>query len=301
MALLLAKEIFATYNILEQNAGKRQAAHEFQAFAYKLAHDLNDLDNLRMYMRLAKTIDRSIMERAFSFAVDSRSDNRAKVFMWKLGDLRKYLKRKAEMNNFEYDYVLNKSKKVRDPIAKEIISSYKSGKQKLYETAKDFIEKKSKVLISGLPSIELHIETKSKAKKVHSHDISKYVMSEVKSNFKPREISTSHGDLLNSKIEKNSLDNIIVDYTWGAVPYDYETKFLGHLSDLLNQTGILVLFNKIEQPIQEWREIEIGGKKQMFFHKRRDTQDVLSRLESLRFKAISEKCGETYDLILARK
>lgn len=301
MAILLAKDIFATYNILEQNAGKRQTSHEFQAFAYKLAHELNDLDNLRMYMRLAKTVDRSIIERAFSFAVDSQNDNRGKVFMWKVGDIRKLLKKKSEMNNFEYDYVFQKSKKVRDPIAKEILSSYKSSKSILWEMAKDFIAEKSKVLISGLPSVELHLRSKEKAKKVYSHDISKHVTSAVKENFKPREISTFHGDLFNTKLAKGILDSIVVDSTWGMIPYDYETKFLGFLSDLLNETGILLLFNKIEQPLQEWREIEIGGKKHMFFHKRRDTQDILSRLESLRFKAGSMKCGDSYDLILARK
>jgi hypothetical protein len=61
---------------------------EFQDYAYRLAVALNDVDHKPIYMRMAKTIDRSILEQAKSFVLDANARNKAKLFMWKVRDLR---------------------------------------------------------------------------------------------------------------------------------------------------------------------------------------------------------------------
>lgn len=66
----------------------KYVSREFQTFALKLAEDLDDYKHRAIYMRLAKTIHRSILERALSFAVDSSADNKGALFMWKLKQLK---------------------------------------------------------------------------------------------------------------------------------------------------------------------------------------------------------------------
>ncbi len=62
---------------------------EFQDFGYRLAIDLNDLKHKSLYMRLAKTEDRLLLERALSFVADAHSArSKAKLFMWKLKQLK---------------------------------------------------------------------------------------------------------------------------------------------------------------------------------------------------------------------
>ncbi len=67
----------------------KYVSREFQTFALKLAEELDDYPHRAIYMRLAKTVHRSILEKALSFCVDSKADNKGALFMWKLKELRK--------------------------------------------------------------------------------------------------------------------------------------------------------------------------------------------------------------------
>ncbi len=66
----------------------KYVSREFQTFALKLAEELDDYKHRAIYMRLAKTVHRSILEKALSFCVDSNADNKGALFMWKLKELR---------------------------------------------------------------------------------------------------------------------------------------------------------------------------------------------------------------------
>lgn len=62
---------------------------EFQDFGYRLAVSLNDLKHKSLYIKMAKTIDRNILERALSFVSDASSArSKAKLFMWKVKQLK---------------------------------------------------------------------------------------------------------------------------------------------------------------------------------------------------------------------
>lgn len=63
-------------------------SREFQSYGIHLAEELDDYKHRGLYIRLAKTVHRSILEKAFSFAVDSNAKNRGALFMWKLGQIR---------------------------------------------------------------------------------------------------------------------------------------------------------------------------------------------------------------------
>jgi len=62
---------------------------EFQDFGYRLAMELNDEKHKALYMRLAKTVDRGLLEKALSFVKDSNAKSPGRLFMWKLKELKK--------------------------------------------------------------------------------------------------------------------------------------------------------------------------------------------------------------------
>jgi hypothetical protein len=64
-------------------------SREFQSFGIHLAEELDDYKHRGLYIRLAKTVHRAILERALSFVSDSNAKNKGALFMWKLGELRK--------------------------------------------------------------------------------------------------------------------------------------------------------------------------------------------------------------------
>lgn len=66
----------------------RYVSREFQHFGVYLAEELNDYKHTGLYIKLAKTVHRSILEKALSFVSDSGAKNKGALFMWKLSQLR---------------------------------------------------------------------------------------------------------------------------------------------------------------------------------------------------------------------
>ena len=62
-------------------------SREYQAFGVHLAEKLGDDTHKALYIKLAKTIPRPVLEQALRFVSDSNARNRAALFMWKLKDL----------------------------------------------------------------------------------------------------------------------------------------------------------------------------------------------------------------------
>ncbi len=62
---------------------------EFQQYGVFLAESLGDTKHYSLYMRLAKTYDRALLEEAFSYAKGYTSaKSMARVFMWRLKQLK---------------------------------------------------------------------------------------------------------------------------------------------------------------------------------------------------------------------
>jgi hypothetical protein len=69
---------------------KKYISREFQDYGYRLAEELGDLEHKALYIKLAKQLPRPILEKARNFVKDaSNVRNPAKLFMWKLKELRK--------------------------------------------------------------------------------------------------------------------------------------------------------------------------------------------------------------------
>lgn len=79
------KDLLSKYQLSEQN---KHISHEFQSFGCHLAEVLADKKHTSLYIKLAKILPRGILERALSFVIDSTADNKAKLFMWKLQQLK---------------------------------------------------------------------------------------------------------------------------------------------------------------------------------------------------------------------
>lgn len=66
----------------------KYVSREFQTFGLHLAESLNDYKHKSLYIKLSKTVHRSVLEKALTFAVDSTATNKGALFMWKLKQLR---------------------------------------------------------------------------------------------------------------------------------------------------------------------------------------------------------------------
>ena len=87
-------DLLAKYQVQETN---KHIAHEFQSFGCHLANQLADRPHTALYIKLAKNTPRSLLERALSFVSDAdHAKSKARLFMWKLGQLKVELKEKAK-------------------------------------------------------------------------------------------------------------------------------------------------------------------------------------------------------------
>lgn len=63
-------------------------SREFQSYGIFLAEELNDYKHKALYIKLAKTVHRSILEKALSFTKDANVNKPGALFMWKLKQLK---------------------------------------------------------------------------------------------------------------------------------------------------------------------------------------------------------------------
>ncbi len=69
-------------------ATDKYISREFQTFGIHLAEALDDYKHKSLYIKLSKTVHRSILEKALSFCIDSNAKNKGALFMWKLKELK---------------------------------------------------------------------------------------------------------------------------------------------------------------------------------------------------------------------
>jgi hypothetical protein len=65
-------------------------SREFQSYGIYLSEELNDPKHKSLYIRLAKTVHRSILEKALSYVKDAKTvtPNKGALFMWKMKKLK---------------------------------------------------------------------------------------------------------------------------------------------------------------------------------------------------------------------
>lgn len=77
-------------NILKNYDPKvdKHISREFQAFGMHLAEEFDDYKHRGLYIKLAKTHSRALLEKAYSFVIDSNAKNKGALFMWRLKQIK---------------------------------------------------------------------------------------------------------------------------------------------------------------------------------------------------------------------
>lgn len=78
-------DILQTFNPVED----KYISREFQKYGIYLAETLDDYKHKSLYIRLAKTIPRAILEKTLTFVKDANATSKPRLFMWKMKELRK--------------------------------------------------------------------------------------------------------------------------------------------------------------------------------------------------------------------
>ena len=74
----------------------KYVSHEYQSFGVHLAQKLGDERRKALYIKLAKTLPRPVLEAAYRFVIDSHAKNMGALFMWKLKEMGAFEKKDAE-------------------------------------------------------------------------------------------------------------------------------------------------------------------------------------------------------------
>lgn len=75
--------------------GDKRNKYEYQAYGNRLAEELNDTKKRSLYIKLAKNVQRNLLEQARECALSAEKITaKGKIFMWKLTQLRKGVEEK---------------------------------------------------------------------------------------------------------------------------------------------------------------------------------------------------------------
>lgn len=68
-------------------------SREFQKYGYDLACALGDMEHKSLYIKMSMKEPREILEKAKSFVADANCRSKGRLFMWKVAELKKALKK----------------------------------------------------------------------------------------------------------------------------------------------------------------------------------------------------------------
>lgn len=266
-----------------KDSTKRKAKNEFQAYAYRLASDLNDLNRLTIYLKLSKMLDRSLLESAYSFVADASTSEKGKLFLWKLKKIREEIDMEKNKNNFSYEYFIKTQKNFKKIFTNEIILKYDSEiTEELIQYLDGFINKGANHnLVLGNTSrriIKLLDKSKYKSNVIElSCDINRANLSK-----KTKIISK---DFLNNAFKDNYFNNIILNNFFSQIPFDLEIKYLKEVKRVLKLDGLVfVIFKESTTESQSWKDFDYRNKKYFGFAKSFSETYLNNQFEKFDFK-----------------
>lgn len=290
-----AKDILSSHDFLtERIQSSRFVHHEFQDYAYRLAADLGDLAHKQIYMRLAKTTPRHILEKALAFTGDYKDINRGKLFMWKLKQIREELKQNQDNLNFDAQFIFTRTGANQDQFASELYR--KQVKQLevadiLTSLAEHFKEtKRLKALVAGQNAIVAPILLSNNFS-VDSWELSRKLVTVLKPKVKKvKRIIPS-----TEKFKANQFNLIWFSEYWKLVPLEFELELLKHILESLRSNGILIIStNESDKLQQSWEQFVHKEKPVFYFHKNENSE----RISALLPKGVRlQKLGSGYLMI----
>ncbi len=87
----------------------KYVSREFQTYGIHLAESLDDYKHKSLYIKLAKTTPRALLEKSLSFAIDSNAKNKGALFMWKLKQFKDEAKKNKAKSSKEANEALANS------------------------------------------------------------------------------------------------------------------------------------------------------------------------------------------------
>lgn len=287
-----AKDILINYDIIGNKDKNRHPKHEFQAYAYRLASDLQDLPRLQIYMRLAKTVERSLLEQAYAYTIDSLSDDKGKVFLWKVKQLRKEIEKQKVVNSFDYKTIIAYTTTLRNTLAEHIVqkasSQFWDSENEIFQMIfKQFLDpsKKQTILLHGLENVELLDLLALYPTKTHGIDISRSITSIAKEHIadskhspKPKLITK---DFLKNTYDDSFFDVIFINSGWNIIPLEKEVSYIKAISAKLSTNGIIILcVSQSNATNQTWNTFTHKGLDYLFFKKEANERDVIDVVQS---------------------
>ncbi|NMB84322.1 hypothetical protein GYA28_03455 [Candidatus Roizmanbacteria bacterium] len=91
------KDVLEKFNPFED----KYVSREFQSFGVHLSEKLQDTRHKSLYIKLAKTIPRPVLEQALRFVIDSKAKKKGALFMWKLKELGAF-KKDQKVKSFKF-------------------------------------------------------------------------------------------------------------------------------------------------------------------------------------------------------
>lgn len=279
-----ASDILNSYDFLQaREKAQRYVKHEFQDYAIRLASDLGDLPHKAIYLRLAKTVNRSLLEQAAVFALGYFKElNKGKVFMWKLAQLRAETQQKKDSGNFDSEFVLKKMGKLYDELPREFFAKHEADfKKKKDLLPKIFGDQKQKIYFTGLNSGYEAFELMRNGSNVAGYDISRSFTDAAKKLTGSKKLVRKYD---NAQLTKPESFDTIYSILWPLITLDAENKYIDTFAKALKPGGKLILEVLVgEENKQEWVKFTYKEKDYYKFEKKSDIPQLTSKLTSLGF------------------
>ncbi len=313
--------ILRSHDFLEarEKAGKH-ISREFQDYAYRLASDLGDLPHKGIYMKLAKTVDRSLMEQAAVFALEYFNEpNKGKLFMWKLSTLRAEIQRKKDIQNFEGEFVMKKMSSLFDLLSKSIAVKQEKEmdsdrRDRLGSFAKKVAEiplpnrQKAHRVLDLEAGVGLDSKFLSSLKyKLYGINISRKLTQAAKEKYaEQKSISlTSKANFFSHSYKPEYFSGIWAARFWSLICLADEGKYLQEFKKLLLPGGVIYLETNIsEKECESWQDLNIGEKVYIRYEKMNSREKLFRLLKSNGFMVVEgftlekERVGFLLTLIL---
>ncbi len=286
--MISAKNLLTQNNLIgNTETNKRKPKNEFQAYAYRLAHDLNDLVHLQIYMKMAKNIDRNLMEQAYSYVLDSKSNEKGKIFLWKIKKLREEVERRRNKENFSYELVSKKMKEFRNKFAKEIVAKgdldYSAELIKILEEY--LVQTKKRVLIVGNSSKKIIKLLEKQELKPFVIDSSR-ALNAICMSANSKIISK---DFLENAYKEEFFDVVVLNNYWHLVPVESEIKYLKAISKIVKKSSMIIVISKTYgKDAQEWKDYLVGKDLYNFFLKSYTKKTLIEQFEKIKFNLQKE-------------
>lgn len=289
----------ALNEIADPSIKSKGTHHEFQDFAYRLAAELNDLDRLGVYMRLVKNNPRSLLQEAYQFVIDSKIDNKGKLFMWKFKKLKLEFENKKNEENFDYKYVSKNISELRKLFSKKIIQNDVDN-LKYEKIISKFLDNNiTSILVLNYENYKLL----PKEYQIKNLDISILenctpIYDLISKNFIKKKVFKS--DFFNKKF-KRKYDVIIIGNFWNYFPHGLNNDFLQKLS-LISKIEAKYIFKVKVADISTQKWIFTENLNFPIFSKKTNLDKLYELFKLVGLEILNElKFSETENLIFCKK